>query len=216
MADNNTLSKREVDTANFLKDYHAHIKEILSKPSGEHAPDYDRVKAWVDAQASKRRRIAAAALASNIRYITHHELIRHCETLMEKMYTDTEKPICDKPLKWFVGPKTKSAYFISLICYDIVIKTGKRPPDKIICENLEYEECTECTLFYLDDMSYSGSQIYTLLLNIHIAAARHNPSYINTKKMINMNKVEAVPLDIRIGVCVLTERAEKQLDPCSF
>ena len=42
-------------------------------------------------------------------FITHDELIRHCETLMEKMYTDAEKPISDKPLKWFVGFKTKSA-----------------------------------------------------------------------------------------------------------
>jgi hypothetical protein len=216
MAGNNTFAKREVDTANFLKDYNAHIKEILTKPSGEHVVDPARVKSWVDAQASERRRIAAAALASNIRYITHHELIRHCETLMEKMYTDPEKPISDTSLKWFVGPKTKSSYFISLICYDIVIKTGKRPPDKIICENLEYEECTKCTLFYLDDMSYSGSQIYNLLLNIHVEAARHNPSFVNTKKMINMNKLEAVPLDIRIGICVLTERAEKQLSVFNY
>ena len=210
MAGNN--AKREVDTANFLKDYRTHIKEILSRPSGLHAPDPDRLRVWVDAQASERRRIAAAALASNIRYITHREVIEHCRTLMELMYTDFAKPIApEKPLKWFVGSKTKSAYFISLICYDIVTKSGRRPPDIIICENLEYDECTDCTLFYLDDMSYSGSQIYNLLLNIHVEAARHNPSYVNTKKLINMNKVEAVPLDIRVGVCVLTERAEKQL-----
>jgi hypothetical protein len=65
-------------------------------------------------------------------------------------------------------------------------------------------------------MSYTGSQIYKLLQNIHVATAKQNPAYTNKKKPINMNTIKGTPVDLRVGICVLSERAQKQLETFNY
>jgi len=201
------------ETASFLANYEARIADILALPSGTHAPDEDTLQRWIEAQASPRRRQAATILAANICYITHEEVIALCKRLIDQMYTDPEKPVpAENQLKWFVGPKTKSAYFIAILCYYHAKQAGYRLPEVILSEHFTYSDCPNSTIFYLDDMSYSGSQLYQLLHNIHMTAARTNPNHVNKKKPVDMNAVEALPVDIRTGLLSITERAKKTLE----
>jgi hypothetical protein len=115
-----------------------------------------------------------------------------------------------------VGPKTKSSYFVAILCYYYAEKAGYRLPDAILSENFTYEECKDSTVFFLDDMSYSGSQIKQLLHKIYVHAARENPAHVNKRRPVNMNKIEALPVDIRTGLCVITERARNELKTFRF
>ena len=174
-------------TADFLANYKAHIDDILAMPSGHHTPDPERLQLWVDSQASERRRRAAKGLANEIRYFTHNDVIRLCDKIITDMYNDAEKPILEgNVLKWFVGGKEKSSYFIGLICYHIAKTKGYRLPDIIMDNNFSEEDCQGSTIFYLDDMSYSGSQLRKLLTGIR-------------------NSIKES--DIRAGLCVVTETA---------
>ena len=212
MADENHNAAVTAETASFLANYEARIADILAMPSGQHAPDEDALERWVNAQASPRRRQAATILATHLRYISHAEVIALCKSLIDEMYTDPEKPVpAENQFKWFVGPKTKSAYFIALICYHHAKQAGYRLPELILSEHFTYEDCAHSTIFYLDDMSYSGSQLYQLLQKIHIRAAKENPAHVNKKKPVDMNAVEALPIDIRTGLLAITERAKKTL-----
>jgi hypothetical protein len=133
------------------------------------------------------------------------------------MYTDPEKPIpAANALKWFVGPSSKSAYFIAIICYHFAKQASYRLPDLIMTEHFDLDDCTDSTIFYIDDMSYTGSQIYQLLQSIHVAAAKQNPAYTNKKKAINMNAIKGLPIDLRVGACLLSERAQKQLETFKY
>ena len=207
----------KTETEQFIINYKARIADILGMESGRHAPDYDAAARWISAQASQRRRDAAKALIDNLHYITHAELIELCKALMHMMYNDHEKSIpAAHQLKWYVGPKKKSAYFIALLCYYFAEQAGYRLPDVIMCMEFDYNDCENSTVFYLDDMSYSGSQMQQLLRSIYIAAARANPAYINKTKPVNMNKIEAVAVDIRIGTCAITGRAQRNLETLFF
>ena len=210
-------SKHKGATAKFLAHYTSRIDDLLSMPSGTHAPDPAKLAAWVAAQASPRRRAAAQTLADNIRYITHTTVIKYCKALITQMYTDSEKPIPEEnTLKWFVGPSSKSAYFIAILCYHFAKESGYRLPDLIMTEHFDLDDCSDSTIFYLDDMSYTGSQIYQLLQTIHVTAAKQNPAYVNKKKAINMNVIKGLPIDLRVGACVLSERAQKQLETFKY
>ena len=214
----------------FKRDYESKIADIFGRPPSTHPPDMSALRSWVDAQASPRRRAAAEHLASNLVYISHGELIGYCQDLVQKIYTDYDKPILPLPnkLKWFVGEKTKSSYFISLICYHFVQEAGYRLPDVILTDNFDLEACDNSTIFVFDDMSYSGSQLFQLLEKIHLAAARHSlqppaevPAGDANKKPkfrasrgpppINLDEAKFTPPDIRLGVCVMTGKSEEIL-----
>ena len=218
----------------FIRDYKSKIAHILGMPSGKHAPDKAALERWVYAQASPRRRRAAQNLASNLVYISHRILIGYCRSLVQKMYTDGEKSIPPLPnkLKWFVGEKTKSSYFISLICYHFVQEAGYRLPDIILTDNFDLEACDNSTVFVFDDMSYSGSQLSQLLEKIHLAAARRSlqspaeapprdsggeaggkPKFRASRgpPPINLDEAKFTPPDIRLGICVMTEKSEETL-----
>lgn len=201
-------------TRTFIENYNNKIKELLSMPSGQHEVDSDRLNEWINAQASVRRRETARILSEHIRYITHSELIKKCKELVDKLYND---PVpAENTLKWFVGPKNKSSYFISILCYHFAKESGYRLPDVILSPTLEYNDLKNSTTFYLDDMSYSGSQIYQLLQNIYTTSAKRSNSHVNKKKPVNLNIVKGEDIDLRVGICFITEMATKQLEAFNY
>jgi hypothetical protein len=204
------------ETKDFLAYYTKHIDEILAIPSGTHAPNPEKLSAWVNAQASERRRIAAQALADNIIYITHADLIRYCEALMDMLYTDSETPIPkEHTLKWVVGGSPqKSSYFISAICYHFAKQKGYRLPDVILGKNFSYSDCPNSTIFYLDDMSYSGSQVHQLLFSIWTKTIREEVYKTKPEmreRYVNVDDVEPKHFDIRVGLCAATTTALEYL-----
>jgi hypothetical protein len=204
-------------TEEFIENYKNKIQDLLSMPSGQHEVDKERLNEWINAQASIRRRETARILSEHIRYITHSELITKCKELVNKMYNDPTNPIpIENTLKWFVGPKNKSAYFIGILCYHFAKELNYRLPEVILSPSLKYNEFDKSTTFYLDDMSYSGSQIYQLLQKIYVTSAKSSEEYVNKKKAINLDVVKEKYIDLRIGICFITERAKNQLDNFNF
>jgi len=209
------------DTTTFLRHYNEHIDDILTKPSGTHAPDPELLNQWISAQASERRRTAAKALADNIRYITHKELIERCNILIDKLYAD---PIpAGNKLKWYVGNKTKSVYFMSLICYHIVKEKKLRLPDEILIEFTE-DDCPGSTIVWFDDMSYSGSQMSKLISLIFATELKRKLQHIKDERnVIELKKENSDELmksiqfeDIRIGICFVTKAASDFLDLVNY
>jgi hypothetical protein len=224
------VANKDTGLLTFIRDYESKIAHILGRPSGKHAPDKAALERWVYAQASPRRRRAAQNLASNLVYISHRILIGYCRSLVQNMYTDPEKSIPSLPnkLKWFVGEKTKSSYFISLICYHFVQEAGYRLPDVILTDNFDLDACDNSTIFVFDDMSYSGSQLFQLLEKIHLAAARRSlqsraevpvgdangkPKFRASRgpPPINLDEAKFTVPDIRLGICVMTGKSEETL-----
>jgi len=178
-------------TDDFISHYSKHIKDILNIPSGTHAPIPEKLQEWIDSQASSRRREAASALAREIRYFTFEDTIALSAKVITEMYNDPEKPIPPtNKLKWYTGPKDKSGYLISILFYHLAKLSGYRLPDEILITLTENDWDESTTIFYLDDMSYSSSQLKKLLTKIR----SKNPN-----------------LDMRIGLTVATSLAERLL-----
>ena len=76
------------NTEGFEQDYNKNIDEIMNRPSGRHLVNEKKLKKWIISQASERRRIAAKALSTQIKYITHNDLKSYCKDLMNQMYND--------------------------------------------------------------------------------------------------------------------------------
>lgn len=187
----------ESESAKFKEDYQKNIGAILSMPSGQHPPDMAKVSAWIEAQASERRRQVARALADNIIYITHAELIDTISRLVDKVYGEINIPAENK-LILFAGPKTKSNYFISLLFYHFVKEKGFREPDFIttgLDSSYFFIDTKKSTILYVDDMSYSGSQIYKYL------------SAIYTSELKMKEKHPELSYDIRVCLPFISEEA---------
>jgi hypothetical protein len=133
------------------------------------------------------------------------------------MYNDPTNPIpAENTLKWFIGPKNKSAYFIGILCYHFAKELGYRLPEMILSPSLEYSDLDKSTTFYLDDMSYSGSQIYQLLQEIYMTSAKRSDLYVNKKKPINLDIIKGEYIDLRVGICFITQRANNQLENFNY
>jgi hypothetical protein len=176
--DADMIRELESQTRNFMEDYDKHIHTILSMPSGNHAPDPEKLSQWVTAQVSERRRNAARAIAENITYITHRDLIKSVNELIDDV---NSKKIPDENI--FIlcaGPKNKSNYFISLLFYHFSKIKGFKLPDYIsnILHAKHYKiNDKRTTIYYVDDMSYSGSQIQQLLSSIYAFDEKNSPHW---------------------------------------
>jgi hypothetical protein len=160
-------------------------------PSGKHHVNQEKLQEWINSQASPRRREAASALAKQIRYFTLADTIALSAKVITEMYNDPEKPISPtNKLKWYTGPTDKSGYLISILCYHLAKLSGYRLPDEILTTLTANDMDESTTIFYLDDMSYSSSQLKNILTKIR----SKNPN-----------------LDMRIGLTVATSLAERLL-----
>jgi hypothetical protein len=94
-------------TGKFIAEFEAKGPAILAMNRAAHPPISGELDRWVSAQASERRRKAAAILRDNLIYISHGELIDHCRIIIEKIYHD---PVpAEKKLLGYVGEPTKSS-----------------------------------------------------------------------------------------------------------
>ena len=149
------------DTAQFQRHYAETIESILAMPSGRHSVDPDRLEQWIQAQQTVERRDVARKLANCIRYITHADVIRLCDELIDKVYADI--PL-EQPVAWIVGTPQKSNYMISLLCYHALQQKGYPEPLGFIQVPYGFDDTTLYIGF--DDMTYSGSQLSKLLVKI--------------------------------------------------
>lgn len=143
----------------FLKHYSDHIAEILGKPSGQHTVNPERLKEWIEAQQSETRRALARALSEQTVYVPFDEVKDMCRTLVQQVYAAIPTDAPGKVI-WWVGNKTKSGYFISLLCYHYLLELGLPNPADIVIDVVSFE--SDRIYLKWDDMTYSGSQIEKL------------------------------------------------------
>jgi hypothetical protein len=147
--------------ASFQTHYERYMDQILEMPSGTHPVDPERLAQWIEAQHSEERQETARALASQIQYITHHEVIALCEKLVDELYAALDH---SKPVVWWVGVPEKSGYMISLLCYHALKRKRYPEPSGFLGNATGFETGTQ--YIYFDDMSYSGSQIKDVMNSI--------------------------------------------------
>lgn len=187
----------------FLKDYDEHIQTILSMSSGTHPVNPEKLEEWITSQQSVTRRDVARALSKEIVYITHREVIDRCKDLVNQFYSqylNTQK-LETPTIVLFTHRRGKSGYMIALLFYYWVQQLGFPLPSMMVDEFYPHLiNDSNCVFAYVDDMSYSGSQISQILSKFAIL-----PSYIEKT---------AYP-KFWIGFVAITEYAYVQLERLS-
>ena len=161
-------------TARFLQDYEAQIQAILSMPSGRHGVNPERLEEWIAAQQSAKRREIARALSQHIIYITHEEVIDRCRDLVTQFYTNylPQQGIESPRIALFTHRRGKSGYMIALLFYYWAQQLGYPVPTLMTNELYPHLlRDPKCVIAFVDDMSYSGSQLMQILSSFAILPA---------------------------------------------
>jgi hypothetical protein len=181
------------------------IKKALTSISGKHGLNPQNVNNFIHGQLTEMRKKAAQDLIENTIYITLQEVFDIVENLVLNLYSlnDFSKY---KNLMMYVGDKKKSFYFISVIAFYFIQKHKLRIPTHFINtldENV-LNECDGDPILIFDDVSYSGSQLATMLGNIYyeriIIQKKTTPNlYIQLVALntYSLNKLEQVPINRR-------------------
>lgn len=160
----------------FLEDYERYIRPILEMPSGAHPVNPEKLEDWINSQQSQTRREVAQALSEHIVYITHQEVIDHCKDLVNQFYTKylPQQGLESPTIILFTHRRGKSGYMIALLFYYWAQQLGFPLPKMMVNELYPHLiKDPNCVFAYIDDMSYSGSQISQILSKFAIV-----PSYI--------------------------------------
>ncbi len=170
--------RRDIEThqGTFMRDYEKHIQTILAMPSGTHRVNPEKLEDWIESQQSQTRRDVARALSKHIVYITHREVIGRCKDLVNQFYTQyLPKQGLEAPtVVLFTHRRGKSGYMVALLFYYWVQQLGFQVPTVMVDELYPHLiKDPNCVFAYVDDMSYSGSQLSQILSSFAIV-----PSYI--------------------------------------
>jgi hypothetical protein len=155
---------------NFMKYYDKNVKKVklaIKTYSGKHAIDKKIAEEFISSQTSSIRRQAAKDLIDNTIYITLEEIDNIIHQLVRKLYNEYKTDIKDptKKIYLYCGKIEKSSYFLSVLAMKYINKYHYKKPYRFI-ENLTIEILDEIgnnPLIIIDDVSYSGSQLYKML-----------------------------------------------------
>jgi hypothetical protein len=177
-ANNFAKDQLEIAThqARFMKDYDNHIQTILAMPSGTHPVNTEKLEDWIESQQSQTRRDVARALSKHIVYISHHEVIDRCRDLVHQFYTQylPAQSLETPTIVLFTHRRGKSGYMVALLFYYWVQQLGFQVPTLMVDKLYPHLiKDPTCVFAYVDDMSYSGSQLSQILASYAIL-----PSYI--------------------------------------
>ena len=155
----------------FLTSYDENLSKIqsaIAKFSGKHTIDMTIADQFINDQLSEARKQAARDLIENTVYITLAEVSSIIETLIIKLYTENNLNSAKK-IYFYSGKPDKSFYFISVLALSYIRKHKFKEPTHFISElnNNLFDEIGIDPLIILDDVSYSGSQLSTMLNNIY-------------------------------------------------
>ncbi len=183
----------------FRLDYETNIQTILTLPSGQHPINPDKLNEWIMTQQSQTRRDAAAALSQHITYITHQEVIDRCRDLVTQFYTNylPQQGLQTPTIALFTHRRGKSGYMIALLFYYWVQQLGYQVPTIMIGELYPHLlKDPNCVTAYVDDMSYSGSQLAQILSKYAIL-----PSFIEKTGYPK----------VWVGFVAMTEKAQQMI-----
>jgi hypothetical protein len=183
----------------FMRDYNEHNNTILAMPSGNHRVNPERLEEWIESQQSQTRRDVARALSEHIVYIRHREVIARCRDLVNQFYTQylPAQGLENPTIVLFTHRRGKSGYMIALLFYYWAKRLRFRVPALMVNELYPHLiRDPNCVFAYVDDMSYSGSQLSQILASYAII-----PSYF-----------ERIPYPkFWIGFVAMTQHAQEHL-----
>ena len=144
------------------------MQSAIRTYSGKHAIDKAAAQKFIQSQLSPVRTQAAKDLVENTVYITLQEVAEIVERLVLKLYS-FEAIHSAKRIYLYTGRPDKSFYFISILAVFFLKKHKLKMPAHFIRELSPdiFDTIGDDPLLLLDDVSYSGSQLSTMLGNIY-------------------------------------------------
>jgi hypothetical protein len=166
----------DIDT-NFIHFFEPNMKKIqeaIQQYSGQHKINKQKAEIFINSQLSHLRRELAQLLIDNTTYITLEQIFSIVEQLILKLYN--ENNLNEKQVIYFYsGNEKKSFYFLNVIALFFIRKHNLKEPlflKKINSTILEDE--TNPPIILLDDVSYSGSQLSSMINNIYYTTVVRN------------------------------------------
>lgn len=183
----------------FFLCYDENLKKIqksIELFSGKHQFDNNKTNLFINNQISSIRRQAAKDLIDNTIYITLREVSDIIEQLIIKTYTENNLNSQSK-IYFYSGKPSKSFYFLSVLALFYIRKHNFKEPIflKIIPKDIHFMGTDP--LIILDDVSYSGHQLSTMLNGIY---------YENTVKNFSQT-----PPNIFVLLIALNNFSQKKL-----
>ena len=163
---------------NFLRCYDKNIEKIImaiAQKSGKHSIDMIKAEEFISAQISPTIRQAARDLIDNTIYITLEETSEIVERLIINLYTENNLNQYDK-IYLYTGPINKSSYFLSILALFYIMQNGYKVPTHFV-ESFDddiFDEIGDNPIIYMDDSSYSGSQLSTMINDIYTSRVKVN------------------------------------------
>jgi len=185
---------------NFINSFEKNIMKInnaIQQYSGKHKINDQRAETFINSQLSPLRRELAQLFIENTIYISLDKIYFIVEQLIIKLYN--EYNLNDKHIIYFYsGNANKSFYFLNVIALFFIRKHNFKEP--IFLKNINNTILTDETnppIIILDDVSYSGSQLSTMINNMYYTTV------ITNKK--------AIPPNIYILLCALNDFSKYKL-----
>lgn len=156
---------------NFLSCYDNNLEKIqnaISKFSGKHSIDKIMANKFIENQLSTIRKQSAKDLIDNTIYITLQEISEIIEKLVIQLYNDNNLN-SESNIYLYSGNSNKSFYFMSVLMLYYIKKHNFKEPTYFVSElNDElFDIIGDDKLIIIDDVTYSGTQLSTLLNNIY-------------------------------------------------
>lgn len=143
------------------------IEAAIFQFSGKHYIIPEVAEQFINDQISDVRKQAARDLIENTIYITLQEVSDIVEQLIIKIYTE-ENLNSYEFIYFYSGQPEKSFYFMSVLALKYIKKHGFKEPRFISSLTNEiFDKIGTDPLVILDDVSYSGSQLATMLNKIY-------------------------------------------------
>lgn len=184
------------------------IATAIEKYSGAYSMNKHSVDKFINGQLSSIRRRAARDLIDNTIYITLKETSTIIETLILQLYDQIGQLGPEDNIYMFAGLPTNSYYFMSVLALFHIRNHGLKDP--IFIDRLSYdllEQIGTNPLIYVDDVSYSGSQMQQKLdklyttgheLNIYVLLVALNTSSLSILTTVRDKTGQSHPTPYKI------------------
>jgi hypothetical protein len=184
----------------FLRCYDENLIKIqtaIEKNSGKHRIDREISEIFINSQISPIIRQAAADLVNNTIYITLEEVTNIIERLVIQLYTENDLNSYEK-IFLNTGAINKSSYFLCVLALFYIRKHGFKEPTHFV-ESFDhniFDEAGDNPVIIIDDSSYSGSQLSSVLNFIYTSRIKINKVPKIYSLLIALNKFSLLKLSL--------------------
>jgi hypothetical protein len=188
----------------FLLSYEKNLNNInyiISNYSGKHTINHTDANLFINTQLTDIRKQAARDLIENTIYITLQEISSIIENLIIKLYKDFDLNSAEK-IYFYSGKPDKSFYFMAILALFYIKQHHFKEPLFVNELNNElFDTIDNNHLIMLDDISYSGNQLSTMLNNIYyerVIKNKQNPPNLHILLIalnnFSLKKLTKVPI----------------------